>query len=487
VAKRWLAWLVCVLFALPAPGTAEEAEKAVYRALLVGCDDFVSHEDTLPSAKMNVWRMGEILASDVRGYASITRYDQGMRSSDQMLSAVKDAFAEAQENDVSLMYICTHGLYDRITFEPSLVMSNGDTEDVLTAHALRAALDQVPGEKVLILDACNSGAFIGKGEWNDRMRNWFEGEGYYVLTSAGANEDSFLWNASNQTMGGSYFAAELSEGLRTRAFDMDGNGVITLYETYRGILEDHGASTAQCYPQQSDFALYVYDPLAESQGERPIGSIVLDTHVLTQGEDTLYFSFTVHRPVRVQYQIVYYKDGLWRFDAPQILQDAESENGVLLPGRKERSIMLMTEDDRDYGYVLLQIVATEGRRTMLAGSRLICVQPDEGNPLLRIRHFADFTPSMGEEMALRVAHAFPCSLSMVIRDAQGALVRRLAYREPSRPLGMVIEGTVFYWDGRDNAGNMAPAGEYYAEVNCKMGEETYTATSGTITLKEKPI
>ena len=480
MAKRFWAWLLCCLFALPSFARADDT--AVYRALLVGCDDFVSHEDTVPSAQMNVWRMGEILAADIRGYESIVRYDRGMNSTDVMLLAVAETFKQATENDVSLVYICTHGLYDRITFEPALVMSDGDMEDVLTAGVLRAALDRIPGKKVLILDACNSGAFIGKGEWNDRMRNWFEGENYYVLTSAGANEDSFLWNASNQTTGGSYFADELSEGLRTHTFDMDSDGTVTLQEAYRGILENHGASTAQCYPQQSDFALYVYDPLAENQGERPIGRIMLDTHVLTQGEDTLYFSFTVHRPVRVQYQMIYYKDGVWRFDAPQVIADNETENGVLLPGRKERSIMLMTEDGSDYGYVLLQLVVTEGRRTMLAGSRLIAVQPDTGNPRLRIRHFDSFTPERGEEMALRVAHAFPCSLSVVIRDAEGALVRRLAYREPSRPLGMVIEGTVFYWDGRDNAGNMLPTGDYYAEVSCKMTDETYTVTSGKITL-----
>ena len=479
--KCWFVALTACLLALFL--CAAQAEKLpARRALLVGCDDFVSHEDTAPSAQMNVRRMREILLSDVRGYADIVSHETGVSSEKQLLAAIESAFALADENDVSLLYICTHGLYDRITFEPSLVLSDGDEEDVITAGSLRSALDQIPGQKVLILDACNSGAFLGKGEWNELAQNWFEGDQYFVLTSASANEDSFLWHANNQSVGGSYFAAELSEGLRTHAFDLDGDSIVTLSEAYRGILEDHGASTAQCYPQSSDFPLYVYDPAAVSTGERPIGSIMLDSAVLKQGEDTLYFSFTVHRAVRVQYQLIYYKDGVWRFDAPQIIEDSETQTGVLLPGRKERSITLMAEDESNYGYVLLQIVATEGRRSMLAGSRLIAVQPEKGNPQLRVRYQASFSPVEGKELTVRVAHAFPCSLSVVVRDAQGGMVRRLAYKEASRPLGMVIKGSVYFWDGRTQSGENAPPGEYYVEVSCKMGDTTYTAAGGTITL-----
>lgn len=482
--KRLLIWLLAGWLALSVGcAGAEKENKTEYRALLVGCDDFVTHEDTLPSAQMNVRRMQEILQSDTRGYSDIVSYEQGIPDAGRMLAAVSEVFRQADENDVSLVYICTHGLYDRITFEPSLVLSVGDTEDVLTAHMLRGALDAIPGQKIVILDACNSGAFIGKGEYNARMQNWFSGADYAVLTSAGANEDSFLWRANNQTVGGSYFAAELSEGLRTRSFDLDGDGVITLSEAYRGILEDHGASTAQCYPQDSDFPLYVYDIAEASAGERPIGSIALDNNVLKQGEDTLYFSFTVHRPVRVQYQLVYYKDGRWRFDAPQIIEDSETDNGVLLPGRKERSITLMTENEEDYGYVLLLIVATEGRRSMMAGSRLIAVQPDMGDPRLRVHYAKAFSPLDGEELAIRAAHVFPCSLSVTVRDQDGNTVRRLAYKEPSRPLGMPVEGSVYYWNGRNNQGEMAPPGVYTVEVACKMDDITYKVSGGEVTLR----
>lgn len=481
--KRLLSFLTaCVLALLTLAGLAENESPVERRALLVGCDDFVTHEDTAPSAQMNVRRMQEILRTDSRGYAGIYTYDTGVSSCEFLLSAIAGAFAQADENDVSLLYICTHGLYDRITFEPALVMSDGTREEALSASVLRAALDAVPGQKVLIFDACNSGAFIGKGEWDNRMKNWFQGADYAVLTSAGASENSFLWSAGHQA-GGSYFADGLSEGLRTRAFDLDGDSVVTLQEAYQGILESHGASTAHVYPQESDFPLFVYDPLEESTGERPIGEIELDTAVLKAGEDTLYFSFTVHRAVRVQYQLIYFKDGRWRFEDPQIVEDTESANGVLLPGRKERSITLVSEDDAPTGYVLLQIVATEGRRSMLAGSRLIAVQPENDDPQLRIYTFAMFLPASGEELAIRVAHAFPCSLTAIVRDKEGNTVRRLAYRAPSRPLGMEVEGSIFYWDGRNHNGEMVPDGEYYVEVSCKMGGFVYYENSELITIE----
>ena len=299
-------------------------------------------------------------------------------------------------------------------------------------------------------------------------------------TSAGARENSFLWRDRDGVGGGSYFAQELCEGLRSREFDYNADGQVTLAEAYQGLLESHGASTAQSYPQQSDFALYAYDPDLADTAERPIGAITLDSAVLSEKEDTLYFSFTVRRAVRVQYQLIYYKNGLWRFDTPQTIEDPENETGALTPGRKERSVSLLAEEDEPYGYVLLQLVAQEGRRAMLAGSRLIAVQRDTGNPVLRIRCGESFDPAHGEELAVYVGHRFPCSLTVTVRDAQGQTVRRLAYKTPSRPLGLGSEASLFYWDGRNAAGELAAAGEYVIEASCTVDGQKYLVTSGTV-------
>ena len=464
--------LVLLLCALLGAARSEPVPAAqVQRALLVGCDAFLTQANTAPSAQMNVERMARTLQTDSRGYARVTRRDHGVAGVEALALAVEEAFEGAGDRDTSLIYLCTHGLYSRAV--PELVLSDGSSEELLTAQALREMLDRVPGRKILVLDACSSGAFIGKGVRGAGAKNIFAGPDYLVLTSAGGYEDSLLWH-DRQADGGSYFAQELCEGLRTRAFDLDADGVVTMAEAWQGLLECHGASTAQVYPQVSREPLYAYDPKADAGGERPLGDLVLDSTAITGGVDTLYFSFTVHRPVRVQYQIIYYRDGQWRFDAPQIVEDQENAEGALSPGRKQRAVTLLAEDEAPTGYVLLQIVAQEGRYAMLAGSRLIAVESEEGDPRLGVWRPSAFCPASGEELPLYVRHAFPCRLTVRIYDQDGALVRRLAYKTPSRPVGERQDGSFFYWDGRDAAGQIVPAGEYDIEISCAVSGTAYT-------------
>ena len=471
---RWLGLMV--LCALICCHAAARADSSLRRALLVGCDAFLTHENTAPSAQMNVERMARLLQSDSRGYESIAREEQGVPGVEYLREAVQTAFAGADANDVSVLYICTHGLYDRISLEPLLVLSDGRKEESLTALALRQMLDQVPGKKIIILDACNSGAFIGKGTRGEGARNFFAGADYWVLTSAGAYENSFLWH-DRQVAGGGYFSQELCEGLRSGAFDLDADGAVTLDEARRGLLESHGASTAQAYPQQGGEAIYVYDPDALGDSERPLADIALDNAVLGGGEDTLYFSFTVTRPVRVQYQLIYYRGGQWRFDAPQIVEDQENAEGALSPGRKQRAVTLISEDGSPTGYVLLQIVAQEGRYAMLAGSRLIAVQPEGGDPGLRLWTGGACNAETGREMGVYVRHAFPCSLTVRVLNEDGSLVRRLAYKTPSRPTGERQDGSFFYWDGRNASGEAVPAGKYTVEISCAVNGVTYRVTA----------
>ena len=137
-----LTLLLCCLLCLAA--RAEDAEDPVtLRALLVGCDEFLSHENIAPSAEMNVRRMANMLATDIRGYAAIVSAGQGVGSVQALRELMQQTFAEADDNDISLVYFCTHGLYDRVTFQPLLVLSDGISEENLTADSLRDALDAV--------------------------------------------------------------------------------------------------------------------------------------------------------------------------------------------------------------------------------------------------------------------------------------------------------------------------------------------------------
>ena len=76
-----------------------------------------------------------------------------------------------------------------------------------------------------------------------------------------------------------------------------------------------------------------------------------------------------------------------------------------------------------------------------------------------------------------MGHRFPCSLTITVRDAQGQTVRRLAYKTPSRPLSLGREASLFYWDGKNSAGEIVQAGSYIVEAACTIGEEKYLTTS----------
>ncbi len=74
-------------------------------------------------------------------------------SPDRILSAISTTFSEAADYDISLFYYSGHGNEDG-----SLVGSDG--KSTLLPTRLRAALDTIPGRKVIVVDACYSGQLI---------------------------------------------------------------------------------------------------------------------------------------------------------------------------------------------------------------------------------------------------------------------------------------------------------------------------------------
>ena len=82
-----------------------------------------------------------------------------------------------------------------------------------------------------------------------------------------------------------------------------------------------------------------------------------------------------------------------------------------------------------------------------------------------------------------VRHACPCELSVTIENEAGQTVRKLCYRQSTRPLKIIPNGSTFYWNGRDRNGTAVPAGKYRIHVTCFLGKQTFTADSNTITVR----
>lgn len=489
--KKLLA-LVLLWLCLLAPGAL--ADGRVNRALLIGCDHFVTQEDTFPSSENNVTQMAQALSGGGMNLETLITRRNDVSTPMELELLIQSAFGQADEDDVSYFYISTHGLWEpgQPNEDMTLLLSDGRQENGVTASELRAMFDKISGTKVLILDACHAGAMIGKGVY-EPFTNVFQGSDYKVICSCGGAEESWFWSGMEKgeaMVGAGYFSGAVVRGLSAAGgygADANRDGTITLTELKRYLYANHGASTVQTYPEEEDFALMTYD--ADSYNGRRRDSVIegmsFETDVLTPLEPTVDFTFTLQRAVQVAYQVVYHRQGRWDFDHSYLIYDnAESASGLLSPGLKERSLTLDLTAEDSYGYALLQVITQSAGVPTLISSRALCVPPTEGDPQLSIQAQATFAPSTGQELCFAVQHAYPCELTVTIEDASGQTIRRLAARQASRPQQLSPQASTFCWNGLTTTGEAATPGTYTIRVKAYLGQQTYEATATVILVEQ---
>ena len=231
-----------------------------YRALLIGqtYPDSV-YVSSLIGPANDIEAMGARLPQigwSVTTMSNLTR--EGIRT------AIGTAFGGATENDVSLLYYSGHGYADG-----SLVGTDGSG---LKPESLRSAMDNIPGRKVIIVDACYSGTLIeedgeqtkggqlrGAGEtaeeaagafincfqaaFRPRLRGAMNAGGYFVITAARGNEQSaeedFSPKHSGQYMGvfTYYFCLGIGYNGASRQntalnADVNTDGAVSIQEAY---------------------------------------------------------------------------------------------------------------------------------------------------------------------------------------------------------------------------------------------------------------
>lgn len=500
--------LLLLLVPLTAWGEAvspEEAQRLMQtqigaeRALLIGIDDFVTKPSAYPSSTNNVYAMQEMFQSALRPLEALLLPSHPVTSAQALTQLVRFAFGSAKPNDVSYLYISTHGVYDPENgVEPALLLSDGVTEGSVSPRELEAAFDGIAGTKVIILDACNSGAFIGKGMVRQPDSPAFLGDDFKVLTSSGAMEESWYWSAKEQegagaareAQGSFYFTQALCDALSAgNGFPADQNhdGSVSLRELYDYLLLNHAASTPQVYPQTDDFPIFRYDPaepLPTGTERSPIMDVTFSGTMLSRDSREIDVEFIAMRPVQVAYQMVYRNEGRWEFDKAQMVYDQAErftafgdQAGAVAPGRKVRTLTLDDLPQDAYGYVLVQLVSIEDGKLRIHAGRVIGVPPDTGGQALTAETAAVFSRAGGRELPVFVGHDYPCALNVAILDSEGKTVTRLCHRLGTRPMGLNPEGSVFYWDGRLKNGEQAPAGRYRVRVQATLNGSTITTES----------
>ena len=503
--RRGLAFLLaffCLAALRPLPtACGEEDSVRRERALLIGVDEFVTQPSAYPSSTNNVYAMQEMFQAAAEPLEKILVPDAPVTSAQQLTELIQRVFGGAEAGDVSYLYISTHGLYDPENgVEPALLLSDGQTENHLTPEELEAAFDGISGTKVLILDACNSGAFIGKGmtEWDEPP--CFLGDDFKVITSSGAREESWYWSAGEdakqeERQGAFYFTQALCDALSAACgypADQNHDGSITLKELYDYLLLNHAASTPQVYPQNDDdFVIFRYDPsepLPTGLERSPIMDVTFSDLVLDQDSREITIEYIAMRPVRVAYQLVYRREGRWEFENAQLIYDDSErfsafgdQEGAVSAGWKQRTLRLDELADDAYGYALVQLVSIDRGKLRVHAGRVLCVLPEEEPPAPTVEISGSFAPETGRELAVFVGHTSPCTLSVAILDEEGQVVERLCHRRSTRPMGLA--GTTLYWDGKQRDGSPAPAGTYRVRAQIHWKGQTLSVESEAFELE----
>lgn len=223
------------------------------RALLVGEQNYAA---TVAAVRTGSVNSVAALRSMLRGLSfggdgfQVTALLDASR--DGVLAAIRDAFAEAAEGDVSLFYITCHGYY-----AGGMTCFQLYDGSVLTAAELARALRAVEGEVLAVIDCCGSGGVIGRasdtGDILSGIDAVFEGAAgppalgtsrFKVLASAALEQDSyrlgFSGDAAESDMA-TVFARALCEAggwsvdraaRSAMRADADGDGGVTLNELH---------------------------------------------------------------------------------------------------------------------------------------------------------------------------------------------------------------------------------------------------------------
>lgn len=457
---------------------------AATRALLVACSDFVSQPDLGSAISGNLHMIGSALISTDMHPGDLSIEDGTIGTSEALKLAIDDTFSEAAEDDLSILYLCTHGvLSSSDDGQVYLLLGDGVNEDPLSADELYSLVRDIQGEKLLILDACYSGALIGRGMPLEGMLPGSKPEkpalpagflldpSVHVLTSANGHESSWYYDSEHLSTGAvSYFASALSSGLGlygAAEADLSGDGSVTLAEMHQYLNVAVPSSSSQLLSSYAD-AICLPSSAGASLA-RPLTDFAYSTSLIHAEDPAFDFSFTVTREATgVQYRLVEYAEGSWDWEnAVTFLDNGESEDGLLAPGRKNRTLVLENALPEDRGYLMLQVFSVSSGELTLCSERLIGVQPAECSETPAMSCPDTFSLASSEELPIDIHLSIPGELTVSIYDAEGRLVRRLASSRMTRPSPGSV--THLYWDGRDAAGSPVPDGPYTITCETRIG------------------
>lgn len=282
-----------------APTTPENEEHTqngtTYRFLCVGVGEYINYGSEVDFGEappydliykvLSKWKFGQ----EKVGFSRIDYISDFEATKNNILQEIAYTFSEADDDDVSYFYFGGHG--DR-NEDVSYLCPTDMTSSVnskISVNELEEALGIIPGTKVVIIDSCYSGGFIGKAGNRDefpdkafrsfnedmikifssepnvenRERDLLTADCYKVLTSCSYNQISHAFcSFEGNTIG--VFTVALLEGCGYDYFpaDLDDNGEITIEEAYLYVKDKISSlgfiQNVQVYPINSTFVFAGY-------------------------------------------------------------------------------------------------------------------------------------------------------------------------------------------------------------------------------------
>ena len=157
----------------------------VYRALLVG-QVYEAHPALTLDGPENDVRAMQACLEMYENTPYQVRVSMDLTGG-EILDAIRECFADAQSQDVSLFYYSGHGVSSSDSALQGAFLG-ADGQSAVTAAQLRAALDNIPGRKIVIIDACYSGNMLNGGSDADSGAD--SDPGTDTNTDSGADSDA---------------------------------------------------------------------------------------------------------------------------------------------------------------------------------------------------------------------------------------------------------------------------------------------------------
>ena len=266
-----------------------------YRALAIGVGDYLYYgeEGDLVAPPYDVSRMNEIFNDCQFGtnnieFSKIKLLKDTQATKSNILQGIQSTFSGANNNDISYFYFSGHGATLNQVSYLCPADFNGETYTAISVDELESALSAIPGTKIVFIDSCHSGGFIGKSifentesenydyltDFNESIINVFANkpsakdlltsDNYQVLTSSHWYEVSYeIYPDTGEPFG--VFTQALYEGCslpNNTPADLNQNDQITLQEAYDFISQWVRAlgikQNVQVHPINSSFPIFDY-------------------------------------------------------------------------------------------------------------------------------------------------------------------------------------------------------------------------------------